>query len=243
MIEVKDLCKRFGQKRVLDGVNLDIRDGEIFTLLGGSGVGKSVFLKHIIGLMSPDRGSIIIDGHEIIGISQKELSRIQSKFGMVFQGGALFDSLTVGENVAFGMRRLTELDEKDIKTKVTEYLGMVNLEGVESKLPEELSIGMKRRVALARAIATAPDYILYDEPTTGLDPITTGVITDMFLDLKDKLSVTSIMVTHDLETAYKVSDRLALLYEGKIAEVSDTETFKKSANPHVRDFIEGVKSR
>ncbi|MBN2407312.1 MAG: ATP-binding cassette domain-containing protein [Elusimicrobia bacterium] len=239
MIEIRGLYKNFGSQQVLKGINLDINDGEIFTLLGGSGGGKSVFLKNVIGLLTPDGGSIKIDGEEIVGLKQKNLTKIQTKFGMLFQGGALFDSLTVGENVAFGLRRLTDFSDNKIRGLVIDYLEMVNLKGVEDKLPESLSIGMKRRVALARAIATSPKYIFYDEPTTGLDPITTDVISDLFLELQQKLKPTSVMVTHDLQTAYKVSDRIALLYDGVIVEVSTTEAFKKSTNPHVVKFIEG----
>jgi phospholipid/cholesterol/gamma-HCH transport system ATP-binding protein len=241
MIEVRNLYKCFGKLPVLNGVNLDIYDGEIFTLLGGSGTGKSVFLKNIIGLMKPDKGSIKIDGQEVTDMSKKELNKMQTKFGMVFQGGALFDSLTVGENVAFGLRRLTNKSEEEIQELVRQYLHMVELRGVENKLPENLSIGMKRRVALARAIATSPKYMLYDEPTTGLDPITTDVISDMFIDLQKKIKATSVIVTHDLVTAYKVSDRIALLHKGVITEVSETEKFKNSDNPYVRQFIEGTR--
>lgn len=239
MIQIRNLHKNFGNQKVLKGINLDIKEGEIFTLLGGSGCGKSVFLKNVIGLMKPDGGSIKIDGKEACGLSQKELSKIQVKFGMLFQGGALFDSLTVGENVAFGLKRLTNHSDREIKSLVTKYLEMVELPGVEDKLPENLSIGMKRRVALARAIATSPKYIFYDEPTTGLDPITTDVISDLFLDLQKKLKGTTIMVTHDLQTTFKISDRIALLYDGVIVEVSQTEDFKESSNPHIRQFIEG----
>jgi phospholipid/cholesterol/gamma-HCH transport system ATP-binding protein len=241
MIQIRGLHKNFGGHEVLRGVNLDIYDGEIFTLLGGSGEGKSVFLKNLIGLMSPDRGSIKIDGKEIVGLPQKELSKVQSKFGMLFQGGALFDSQTVGENVAFGMIRLTKYTPKEIEKRVREYLEMVDLKGVENMLPEDLSIGMRRRVALARAIATQPEYILYDEPTTGLDPITTDVICDLFVDLQKKLKVTSLIVTHDLKTAFKVSDRIALLFNGVITEVRKTEEFKHSTNPYVQQFIMGTR--
>lgn len=243
MIEVRDLYKNFGDQKVLKGINLDIKEGEIFTLLGGSGGGKSVFLKNVIGLMKPDKGSIKIDGKELVGLPQKELSKLQIKFGMLFQGGALFDSMTVGENVAFGLKRLSNRGDREIKSLVTKYLEMVELPGVEDKLPEDLSIGMKRRVALARAIATSPKYIFYDEPTTGLDPITTDVISDLFLDLQRVLEKTTIMVTHDLQTTYKVSDRIALLHDGVIVEVSRTEDFKKSSNPYVKRFIEGPKKR
>jgi phospholipid/cholesterol/gamma-HCH transport system ATP-binding protein len=239
MIQIRGLYKRFGPNEVLKGLDLNILDNEIFTLLGGSGEGKSVFLKNVIGLMRPERGSIKIDGKEITGLQQKELSVVQTKFGMLFQGGALFDSLSVGDNVAFGLRRLTKHTEREIKEMVVKYLGMVGLEGVENKLTEDLSIGMRRRVALARAIATHPKYILYDEPTTGLDPITTDVICDLFMDLQKKLRGTSVIVTHDLKTAFKLSDRVGLLYDGQIVEVSDTENFKNSDNPYVRQFIKG----
>lgn len=241
MIEIKDLHKRLGEQDVLKGVNLNIYDGEIFTLLGGSGVGKSVFLKNVVGLMKPDKGSIKIDGKEIVNLPQKELTKVQTKFGVLFQSGALFDSLTVGENVAFGLKRLTSYSSRKIEQLVKEYLRMVDLPGVENKLPENLSIGMKRRVALARAIATSLTYIFYDEPTTGLDPITTDIISDLFLDLREKLGLTSIIVTHDLQTAFKISDRVALLYNGIIVEVTETEDFKKSNNPHVRQFIAGFR--
>ncbi len=238
MIQIRNLYKSLAGQPVLKDIDIDILDGEILTLLGGSGVGKSVFLKNIIGLMRPDRGSIRIDETEITALKLKELSKIQRKFGMVFQGDALFDSLTVAENVAFGMKRLSGLSMAQIARKVTEYLSMVRLEGVEDKLPESLSIGMKRRVSLARSIATRPEYIFYDEPTTGLDPITTDVICNLFLDLQKELDITSVMVTHDISTAYKISDRIAFLHEGSIAEVDNAEEFKKSDNRHVRNFID-----
>ncbi|MFH1415246.1 MAG: ATP-binding cassette domain-containing protein [Elusimicrobiota bacterium] len=241
MIEIRGLYKQLGGQQVLKGLDLDIMDGEIFTLLGGSGVGKSVFLKNILGLMKPDKGSIKIDGIEVTRASRKQLTKVLSTVGMLFQGGALFDSLTVGENVAFGLKRLTNNTEDQIKKLVTKYLEMVELRGVENKLPESLSIGMKRRVALARSIATSPRYIFYDEPTTGLDPITTDVISDMFLDLQNKLKLTSVIVTHDLQTAFKVSDRIALLHGGVIVEVDTAGNFRKSENPHVKQFIAGTR--
>ena len=223
----------------MKGIKLNILDGEIFTILGGSGAGKTVLLKNIIGLMAPDSGSIRIDGKEIVGLRQKELNKVQTNFGMMFQGGALFDSLTVGDNVAFGMKRITDYSPQKIKSMVQKYLTMVGLSGWENELPEKLSIGMKRRVALARAIATEPRYILYDEPTTGLDPIITDVICDLFKEMRKELKATSVVVTHDLKTAFKVSDRIGLLYDGIIMEVAQTENFKNSDNPYVRQFIEG----
>jgi len=242
MIEVRKLSKKLGGHDVLKELDLDIFDAEIFTLLGGSGSGKTVFLKNVVGLMKPDSGSVKIDGQEITGLPQKELLKVQSKIGLMFQGGALFDSLTVGENVAFGMHRLTNYSQRKIDEMVDKFLEMVGLAGTRDLLPESLSIGMRRRVALARAIATQPRYIFYDEPTTGLDPITTDVICELFIDMRNKLNLTSIMVTHDLNTAYRVSDRIALLYDGKIVEASETEKFKKSDNPYVQQFIKGTRN-
>ena len=239
MIQVRDLRKQLGGRQVVDGLNLDIEDGEIFTLLGGSGEGKSVFLKNLIGLMKPDSGSIRIDGREIVGMSRKELLTVQTRVGMMFQGGALFDSMTVGENVSFGMKRLTNYDRGKQENMVKKYLELVGLSKTEDLLPESLSIGMRRRVALARAIATQPRYIFYDEPTTGLDPITTDVICDLFLELQRRLNVTSIIVTHDLKTAYKVSSRIGLLYAGKIVALEETDKFVNSDNPYIKQFIRG----
>lgn len=239
MIEIKNLHKFIGGRWVLNGLNINIEDGEIFTLLGGSGEGKSVFLKNILGLMRPDRGNIIIFGEETTWLSPRELHRVQTKIGMMFQGGALFDSMTVEENVSFGMKRLTDYDKITIEKKVEEYLEMVGLPGTGKLLPEKLSIGMRRRVSLARAIATQPRCILYDEPTTGLDPITTDVICDLFMDLQRKLNATSVIVTHDLKTAYKVSTRIGLLYEGRIVALDKTKDFINSDNPYVQQFIKG----
>ncbi|MGM0568032.1 MAG: ABC transporter ATP-binding protein [Elusimicrobiota bacterium] len=241
MIKIRGLKKKLGDKEVLKGVDLDIYDGEIFTLLGGSGEGKSVFLKNIIGLIKPDEGSVEIDGEEITQLSYNQLLKVQVKVGMMFQGGALFDSLSVGENVAFGLKRLTSYNEDEIERLVRKYLKMVRLERVEDELPEKLSIGMKRRVALARAIATQPKYVFYDEPTTGLDPIITEAVCDIFLELRKELNVTSVIVTHELETAFKVSDRVGLLYNGVIREVETIEKFKKSDDPYVKEFIKGFR--
>lgn len=239
MIKVRGLKKKLGPEQVLNGIDLDIYDGEIFTLLGGSGEGKSVFLKNLLGLMKPDEGSIKIDGKEITELSGEELLKVQVKVGMMFQGGALFDSLTVGQNVAFGLERLTDYNPAKIKKLVKKYLEMVRLEGVENLLPEKLSIGMKRRVALARAIATQPEYIFYDEPTTGLDPIITSAVCDIFLDLRKEINITSLIVTHELDTAFKVSDRVGLLYQGVIREAAGPEEFRKSNDDYVKQFIKG----
>ncbi len=239
MIQVRGLKKKLEGKPVLDGVDIDIYDGEIFTLLGRSGGGKSVFLKHLLGLMKPDEGSIKIDGVEITSLSGDELLKIQVKIGMMFQGGALFDSLSVADNVAFGLKRLSSYGPEKISALVKKYLKMVRLEGTENELPEKLSIGMKRRVALARAIATEPRYIFYDEPTTGLDPIITSAVCDVFLELRRELKVTSLIVTHELDTAYKVSDRIGLLHRGRIREASETGKFKNSEDRYVKEFING----
>jgi phospholipid/cholesterol/gamma-HCH transport system ATP-binding protein len=239
MIRINNLHKSFVGNRVLRGVNLEIKEGETITIIGGSGCGKSVFLKHIVGLLKPEVGEIEIDGQEITRLGMEELAEVQKKFGMLFQGAALFDSLTVGENISFGLRMLTDLDEKEIKRRVSEKLPLVGLEGIEQLMPAELSGGMKKRVALARAIATNPKYILYDEPSTGLDPIMADVINNLILDLQKKLKITSIVVTHDMVTAYKVSDRIAMLYQGRIEEIGTPEEIKETKNSVVRQFITG----
>ncbi len=225
--------------RVLRGVNLEIREGETITIIGGSGCGKSVLLKHIVGLLKPEVGEVEVDGQEITKLGMEELSEVQKKFGMLFQGAALFDSLTVGGNISFGLRMLTDWHEGEIKQRVSEKLSLVGLEGIEQLMPAELSGGMKKRVALARAIAMNPKYILYDEPSTGLDPIMADVINDLILDLQEKMNITSIVVTHDMVTAYKVSDRIAMLYEGRIEEMGTPEEIRETKNPVVRQFITG----
>lgn len=239
MIRINNVHKSFVGNRVLRGVNLEIKKGETITIIGGSGCGKSVLLKHIVGLMKPEVGEIEVDGQEITRLGMEELAEVQKKFGMLFQGAALFDSLTVGGNISFGLRMLTDLDEREIKKRVSEKLSLVGLEGIEQLMPAELSGGMKKRVALARAIAMNPEYILYDEPSTGLDPIMADVINNLILDLQEKLKITSIVVTHDMVTAYKVSDRIAMLYEGRIEEIGTPEEIRETKNPVVRQFITG----
>ncbi|MCK4802092.1 MAG: ABC transporter ATP-binding protein [bacterium] len=239
MIRINNLHKSFVGNRVLRGVNLEIKEGETITIIGGSGCGKSVLLKHIVGLLKPEIGEIEIDGQEITRLGMEELAEVQKKFGMLFQGAALFDSLTVGENISFGLRMLTDLDEKEIKRRVSEKLPLVGLEGIEQLMPAELSGGMKKRVALARAIAMNPKYILYDEPSTGIDPIMADVINNLILDLQKKLKITSIVVTHDMVSAYKVSDRIAMLYQGRIEEIGTPEEIKETKNSVVRQFITG----
>ncbi|MCK5534601.1 ABC transporter ATP-binding protein [bacterium] len=239
MIEIVNLHKTFGNNKVLRGIDLKILKGETITILGGSGSGKSVLLKHITGLLKPDKGSIKVDGEEIINMNEEKMAGVQKKFGMLFQGAALFDSLTVGENVAFGLKRLTRLKESEIQRIVSEKLHMVGLKDIENLKPAELSGGMKKRVGLARAIALNPEYIMYDEPTTGLDPIMADIINDMILHLQKEMRITSIVVTHDMVSAYKVSDRLAMLYEGRIIEVEQVEIIKNTKNPVVKQFING----
>ncbi|NIM03876.1 ATP-binding cassette domain-containing protein [bacterium] len=239
MIKINDVHKNFAGNRVLRGVNLEIKEGETITIIGGSGCGKSVLLKHIVGLLKPEVGEIEIDGQEITRLGMEELAEVQKKFGMLFQGAALFDSLTVGGNISFGLRMLTDFDEREVKRRVSEKLLLVGLQGIEQLMPAELSGGMKKRVALARAIAMNPKYILYDEPSTGLDPIMADVINDLILDLQEKLKITSIIVTHDMVTAYKVSDRIAMLYEGRIEEIGTPQEIRETKNPVVRQFITG----
>jgi phospholipid/cholesterol/gamma-HCH transport system ATP-binding protein len=239
MIEIVDLYKSFGQKEVLRGVNLFIEKGQSMVIIGGSGSGKSVLLKHIIGLLRPDKGSVFIEGLDITKLNEKNLYKVRKKFGMLFQGAALFDSLKVWENVSFFLMRHRGISEKKAKEIAIEKLRLVGLVGVEDLMPSELSGGMRKRVGLARAIAHDPEILLYDEPTTGLDPIMADAINDLIIDLKKKLNVTSVAITHDMHSAYKIGDRIAMLYEGKIIEVGTPEEIKNSSNPIVRQFITG----
>jgi len=237
IIEIKDLHKSFNSFQVLQGVDLDIKRGETITILGGSGTGKSVLLKLIAGLEKPDQGAIRIDNRNIVPLKEDELVPIRRKIGMLFQGAALFDSLSTRENVAYPIREHFRVTEGEIQRIVGEKLRMVGLEGIEEKMPAELSGGMKKRVGLARAIAIDPEIILYDEPTTGLDPANTQRINQLIVELQRILKVTSIVVTHDLDSAYQVTDRLALLYQGRIAMTGTKEEFEASAIQEVRDFI------
>ncbi|MBP7870341.1 MAG: ABC transporter ATP-binding protein [Candidatus Saccharicenans sp.] len=238
-IKIENLFKSFGQKEVLKGVDLEIEAGEIMVIIGQSGSGKSVLLKHIIGIMKPDAGDIYVDGQQTNSLTEKEILKLSRKFGMLFQGSALFDSLTVEENVAFGLRRHTNLSEEELKKVVTASLERVGLREIGDLLPYELSGGMKKRVGLARAIAYGPEIILYDEPTTGLDPIRADAINNLILQLKNDLKVTSIVITHDMNSTYKVADRIAMLYDGRIIEVGSPQEIKSSPNPVVQQFING----
>jgi phospholipid/cholesterol/gamma-HCH transport system ATP-binding protein len=240
MIEIRGLSKRLGGRAVLQGLDLDVRTGETLVVLGPSGTGKSVLLKHIIGLMQPDRGSIRIDGEEIVGLSEDRLDAVRQRFGMLFQGAALFDSMTVGENVALPMReRVRDMDPAEVRRRTVERLEWVGLESAADLRPASLSGGMRKRVGLARALAMDPEYILYDEPTTGLDPITADVIHQLIRDLQRQLQVTSVVVTHDLRSAYTVADRIVLLYQGHMVYDGTVEATRSTTDPAMRQFIEG----
>ena len=237
MIKIEELHKSFGDHKVFHGVSLEIQKGETMVIIGRSGCGKSVLLKHIIGLLRPDQGRIFIDAEDITSYSNQRLYQLRQRFGMLFQASALFDSLTVEENVGLGLREHRLLPEDQIRDKVEEKLRLVGLSGVENLMPSALSGGMKKRVGLARAIAMDPEFVLYDEPTTGLDPIMADAINDLIINLRNKLSITSIAVTHDIVSASKIADRIAMLYQGKIVAVGTPEDIRDSDNPVVQQFI------
>lgn len=239
MIEIIDLHKSFGNHHVLKGVNLKIEKGESMVVIGGSGSGKSVLLKHIIGILKPDKGNILIDGIDITKLNERELYEIRKKFGMLFQMAALFDSLTVWENVGFALTRQKKMKDEEVKKIASEKLRLVGLVNVEDLMPSELSGGMKKRVGLARAIAHEPEILLYDEPTTGLDPIMADAINDLIIEMKNKLSVTSVAITHDMHSAYKIADRIAMLYDGKIIGTGTPDEIKNTEDPVIKQFITG----
>lgn len=240
MIEIINLCKAFGDHVVLDNVNLNIQKGETMVIIGRSGTGKSVLLKHIIGIMKPDSGQVIIDGFDLTRASEKELNYFRMKFGMLFQGAALFDSLTVGENVGFALYEHTNLSKTQIQNRIKECLAHVGLSGIEDLKPAELSGGMRKRVGLARAVCVNPEIIMYDEPTTGVDPIMGDAVNDLIVSLHDKLKITSIAVTHDMVSAYKIADRIAMLYKGKIIAVGTPDEIKNTKHPIVKQFVTGA---
>jgi phospholipid/cholesterol/gamma-HCH transport system ATP-binding protein len=239
MIEIAGLYKSFNSKEVLDGVDLTINTGETMVIIGGSGCGKSVLLRHIIGLMHPDRGSIKVDSTELSHIRRRELFILRKRLGMLFQGAALFDSLTVEENVGLGLREHSEYNPGEISGIVAKKLEMVGMSGTGKLMPAELSGGMKKRVGLARAIAMDPEYMLYDEPTTGLDPIMADKINDLIIDLRNKMSLTSIVVTHDMVSASKIADRIAMLHQGRIIFCGTPEEINKSPDERIQRFIKG----
>lgn len=239
MIRVRGLAKTFAGKPVLAGVDLDIEKGETLVIIGRSGSGKSVFVKHLLGLIRPDAGSIELDGQEITQLKGEALYAVRRRFGYLFQGAALFDSLTVGENIGLGLREQGARTPAEIARIVRERLAMVGLEGIEDKKPAELSGGMKKRVGLARAIAMDPDVVIYDEPTTGLDPIMADVINDLIRELQASLKITSVVVTHDMTSATKIADRISMLYEGRIIFTGTPAELRATEDPFVRQFIEG----
>jgi phospholipid/cholesterol/gamma-HCH transport system ATP-binding protein len=240
MIEVRDLKKNFESHAVLENVSFRIETGESVAIIGRSGSGKSVLLKQLIGLLQPDSGAVLIDGENIVAMDERQLLRVRRKFGMVFQGAALFDSLTVAENVAFGLRRLEHLTEVEIARRVGEALEVVDLPGTENKKPAELSGGMRKRAGLARAIIYEPQIVLYDEPTTGLDPIVSDSIDRLMVRVRDRLKVTTVVVTHDMRTARRVGQRVMLLHDKRIYASGAPEEFFASQDPVVRQFVDGV---
>ena len=239
LIQVRNLVQKIGAQEILRSLSLDVMAGETIVLLGKSGGGKSVFLRHLIGLMHPLSGSIIFEGREITTLTERQLEPVRKKIGMLFQDGALFDSMNVFDNVAFPLRESGERNPKIIRDKVAESLGMVNMTGHELKMPVNLSGGMRKRVALARAIISPPDVILYDEPTAGLDPIVSDSINKLIRHLQRELHVTSIVVTHDMVSCYPIADRVALLNEGRIYFLGNLQELRESTDPIIRDFVDG----
>jgi phospholipid/cholesterol/gamma-HCH transport system ATP-binding protein len=243
MIEARDLKKSFGTQRVLEGVNLQIKEGESVVIIGRSGGGKSVLLKHLVGLVRPDSGEVIIDGENIVGMNERRLLSVRHKFGMLFQSAALFDSMTVAENVGFALRREKDLTATELIRRVSEALEMVDLPGTENKKPSELSGGMRKRVGLARAIVYRPEIVLYDEPTTGLDPIVADSIDQLIVRVRDRLNVTSVVVTHDMRSARRVGQRILMLHQGKIYVEGTPDEIFASTDPIVHKFVNGISEK
>ena len=239
IIRVKDLYKSFGDNRVLSGINLDVETGTTCVILGGSGSGKTVLMKHMIGLLKPDSGQVFIEGEDIVPLGTDSLEEVRRKFGMVFQGAALFDSMTVYENVSFPLREHKKgLSESQIRETVHQKLDIVGLQDVDDKFPSDLSGGMRKRVGLARAIILDPKIVLYDEPTTGLDPITTDYVDEMILTAKKSLNVTSVVISHDIASAFKVADKIAFLSKGLIVEQGTPQSLRHSEHPAVKLFLQ-----
>ena len=239
MIKLVDIYKSFGEQKVLTGLNLEIEDGKTTVIIGRSGGGKSVLLKHIIGLLRPDKGQVLVDDVDITKLNDRDLNEIRKKFGMLFQEAALFDSMTVGDNVAFPLREHTKMKENEIKQIVADRLKAVGLTGVEDKIPAELSGGMRKRVGLARAIALHPQIVLFDEPTTGLDPVMSEAINQLIIETQKNFNLTCVVISHDIESVYKISHTIAMLYEGKIIEYGTPDEIKASINPITVQFLSG----
>jgi len=239
IISLRDLHKSFGSKAVLRGIDLDVSRGESVVIVGGSGTGKSVTLKHIIGLMHPDSGHVFVDGHDLCCLGVYELNRLRRRFGMSFQEGALFDSMNVFENIAFPLRRHTKMTESEIRDRVHECLELVHLDGVDQKRTSELSGGMRRRVGFARAISLSPEILLFDEPTTGLDPVISDVVADLIVEMDHTLNTTTVTITHDMKVAFKIADRVAMIHEGRIIANGTPDEFCASDDPGVQQFIAG----
>lgn len=240
VIELRGVHKAFGELEVLRGLDLAVRRGETFSILGGSGSGKSVTIKIAIGLLRADRGEVRVQGREVSGLRERDWIDLRTRFGMVFQGAALFDSLTILENVAYPLREHTDLDESAIRSRVAEKLALVGLSGIGDQLPAELSGGMRKRVAVARAVAMDPEIILYDEPTTGLDPANSRRIGELIRNLQRQLGVTSIVVSHDLPLCFAVSDRIGLLHEGRLVQIDSPEGLRRAPSPEAREFLAGA---
>jgi phospholipid/cholesterol/gamma-HCH transport system ATP-binding protein len=242
MIEFKNIVKRFGDRTILRGLNFKINEGEILFILGTSGTGKSVLLKNIVGLLKPDEGEIWVDGQEVSQLSEIDYLAVRKKCGMVFQHPALFDSMTVYENVAYGLRKHFGYPEPEIKSRVAKALSLVNLSGIESKMPSQISYGMQKRVSLARTVAIGPKILLFDEPTTGLDPVTTNAVNQLIRDLSRELHTTSIVVSHDMQCALVIADRIIVLDKGEIVDQGAPKELLRSTVPLVQDFLAEVKS-
>jgi len=238
-IDFRNVWKRLGRKEVLRGIDIDVPQGECLVIIGRSGTGKSVLLKHVVGLMNPDEGAVHVNGVDVSGLAEKDLLELRRGMGMLFQGGALFDSMTVGENVGLPLREHTSMPEPQVEIVVSEKLSLVGLEGTETMRPSSLSGGMKKRAALARSLVLNPKIMLYDEPTTGLDPITSDLINRLIRRLQKRLGMTTIAVTHDMRSAYHIADRIAMLHEGRIHAVGTPDEIQATQDPAVRQFIEG----
>ncbi|MCR5176203.1 MAG: ABC transporter ATP-binding protein [Anaerovibrio sp.] len=240
MIKLIDVCKAYNNKLVLDNINLEIADGETLAIIGGSGSGKSTLLRLMIGLIKPTSGKILLEDRDLVTMKEHELDRVRLHMGMVFQYSALFDSMTVGDNVAFGLREHTDFSEAHIMEIVQEKLNLVGLPGTEDMMPDELSGGMKKRVSLARAIAFGPKIIFYDEPSSGLDPIMTNKIDELIISTQKRLGVTSVVVTHDMGSAIRIADRIAMVYEGQLIAIDTVDNFRRLKDPRVRAFLQDL---